>query len=167
MNTEATNFQRCRGGVAEGALQRGRCRGVCALMLPCLDLSCLPRFVHPCLPGCLDTSPHHHYPALLFMPAMDGKHAISAQARKRDASKTPNLTKPPAKAVTISAAAVFKKQKPNTPQLRSSSRTPLRSTVKKTTRKTAVEEVHPLALAFKGEKSSAFTGTALTTSRKQ
>jgi hypothetical protein len=101
------------------------------------------------------------------MPAMHGKYAISAQARKRDAFKTPRLTKPPATAVTISAAAVSKRQKPNTPQLRSSSRTPLKSTIKKTARKAAVEEVHPLALAFKGEKSFAFTDTVLTTFREQ
>ncbi|KAF3040816.1 hypothetical protein E8E11_007227 [Didymella keratinophila] len=80
---------------------------------------------------------------------MDGKHTISARERKRDEFKTPNLIKPPAKAVTISAVAVFKRQKPNTPQLRSSSRAPLRSTMKRTAKNTAAEEVHPLALAFK------------------
>ncbi|KAF3032608.1 hypothetical protein E8E12_003640 [Didymella heteroderae] len=81
--------------------------------------------------------------------ATEGKRAISAQVRKRDAFKTPYPLEPQAKAVTISAAAVFKKQKPDTPQLRSSSRTPLRPTVKRTAGKTEGREVHPLTLAFK------------------
>ncbi|KAJ4378366.1 hypothetical protein N0V86_006067 [Didymella sp. IMI 355093] len=72
---------------------------------------------------------------------MNGQHTASAmQARNRDAFKTPHLVRPPAKAVTISAATVFKKRKLDTPQ---------RSTVKRTSRKTQVEEMHPLALAFK------------------
>ncbi|KAF2625628.1 hypothetical protein BU25DRAFT_492878 [Macroventuria anomochaeta] len=81
---------------------------------------------------------------------MDGRGATSAiQLRNRDAFKTPNLSKPPAKAVTISAAAVFKKRKLDTAQLRSSSRSPQKSTVKKMNKKRPEEEVHALALAFK------------------
>lgn len=123
----------------------------CFLLGCSMSSSSLPPLFHLCLPGCVNTSSHRHRSALLSPPAMDRKHATSAQARKRAAFKTPNLPRPPAKAVTVSAAAVFKKEKPKTPQLRSSSRTPLRSTVKRTAKKSQVEEVHPLALAFKGK----------------
>jgi hypothetical protein len=82
---------------------------------------------------------------------MDDKGAASAvQLRNRDAVKTLDITRPRQKAVTISAAAVFKKQKLDTPQLRPSPRSPQKPTSKKTSRKKQEEEVHPLALAFKG-----------------
>ena len=82
---------------------------------------------------------------------MDGKSATSAvQLRNQHAFRTPNPSKPPAKAMTISAAAVFKRRKLDTPQLRSNSRSPQDLTVKSIKRKTQEEGVHPLALAFKG-----------------
>ncbi|KAF1928552.1 uncharacterized protein M421DRAFT_62411 [Didymella exigua CBS 183.55] len=71
------------------------------------------------------------------------------QPRNRDAFKTPNLSKPPSKVVAVSTTTVFKKQKLDRPQLQCTSRSPQRSTVRKTRRKTHVEEVHPLALAFR------------------
>lgn len=98
---------------------------------------------------------------------MDGECALSARARKRDARNTPNLSKSLAKDDTISAAAVFTGQKPDTKQLQHNSHTPRRLIVKRTAKKTAIEEVHSLALAFKGEESSAFTSTVLMMSREQ
>lgn len=81
---------------------------------------------------------------------MDVNKATSPlQLRNHDAFKTPNLVKPPKKSVTVSAAAIFKKQKLDTPHIRSSSHSPQKSTVKKPVRRRQ-EEVHPLAVAFKG-----------------
>ena len=109
------------------------------------------------------TSPHLTLTELLHLPrsTMEGKAATSAlQQRSRDAFKTPNITKPAKKAVTISAAGVFQKRKLDTPQLRDSSRSPQKSNAKKTRVKRQEEEVHPLALAFKGVFFSApSTGT--------
>lgn len=82
---------------------------------------------------------------------MDVKNTISVtQLPKRDAFKPPNLTRPPKKTATVSAAAIFKKQKYDTPQACPSSRSPPKSTVKRSGRRRQDKEVHPLALAFKG-----------------
>ena len=82
---------------------------------------------------------------------MDVNKATSPlQLRNHDAFKTPNLVKPPKKSVTVSAAAIFKKQKLDTPHIRSSSHSLQKSTVKKPVRRRQEEEVHPLAVAFKG-----------------
>ncbi|KAF9693466.1 hypothetical protein EKO04_008358 [Ascochyta lentis] len=81
---------------------------------------------------------------------MDGQGATSAtQRRNRDALKTPNLTKPPETTLAVSAAAMFKRQKLDSPQTWSSSRSPRKSTTKKSSKRKQEEKVHDLALSFK------------------
>jgi hypothetical protein len=80
---------------------------------------------------------------------MDGTGAASAtQMRSRNALKTPNASKPPAKAMTVSAAAVFRKNL-STPQVATGTRS-LEKTLKKPNKKKQPVGMHPLALAFKG-----------------
>ncbi|KAJ4349012.1 hypothetical protein N0V95_004949 [Ascochyta clinopodiicola] len=87
---------------------------------------------------------------------MKGQGAISPTLpRNRDAFKTPNLTKPPKTTVTISAAAMFKRQKLDLRQTGSSSHSPRKSTAKRSSEKRKEEKVHPLALSFK-ETSEAY-----------
>ncbi|KAJ4310885.1 hypothetical protein N0V94_008231 [Neodidymelliopsis sp. IMI 364377] len=79
---------------------------------------------------------------------MNGTGTASAkQMRSRNASKTPVTSKPPAKTVTVSAAAVFRKNL-STPQVATGSRS-LETTLKKPNKKKQQVEMHPLALAFK------------------
>ena len=81
---------------------------------------------------------------------MAGKGAASAmQLRHKDAYKTPSLTKPPVEAVTVSAAAVFKNQKIDASKDRSAQPSTKKSATK-LNRDEHEDEVHPLALAFKG-----------------
>ena len=81
---------------------------------------------------------------------MAGKDASSAvQLRHRDAHKTQTVSKPPPKAVTVSAAAMFKHKKVDTPQGQPSPRSLQKSTTKTVKKKQEVD-VHPLALAFRG-----------------
>lgn len=96
---------------------------------------------------------------------MDGKDAIFAtQPHIRDAFKMPNFDKPPVKTVTVSAAGLFKSQKLHT-RLQPGSHSTQKSTSRRTNRKKeAEEEVHPLALTFKGASRLMFTKTQLTSS---
>jgi hypothetical protein len=85
---------------------------------------------------------------------MAGKGAASAmQLRHKDAYKTPSLTRSPAKAATVSAAAIFKNQKIDASKDRSAQPSTNKSTAK-INREEIEEEVHPLALAFKGAAMS-------------
>lgn len=97
------------------------------------------------------TSPRQTSSLNVATPTMDGKRATSAvQPRQQDAYKTPTASKPPRKAATVSAAAVFKRAKLDTPQDRPSAHSLQKSTTKTAKKKKKEEIVHPLALAFKG-----------------
>ncbi|KZM19261.1 uncharacterized protein EKO05_0007346 [Ascochyta rabiei] len=80
---------------------------------------------------------------------MDGQSVISAtQPCNRNAFKTPNLTKPPKTTATVSAAAVFKRQKVELAQTGSRFRSPQKSAAERWSKRRQVEKVHPLALSF-------------------
>jgi hypothetical protein len=86
------------------------------------------------------------------------------QLRHKDVYKIPSLTRPPAKAGTVSTAAVFKNQKIDTSKDRSAqSIASTKKSAAKLNREERKEEEHPPALAFKGSVMSLSDGRALLT----
>lgn len=72
----------------------------------------LPRGIQSRLPAHIaSVSLDNHLTTATFTSTKAGKGAASAmQLRHKNASKTPSLTRPPAKAATVSAAAVLQEQ---------------------------------------------------------
>ena len=109
----------------------------------CLEASSLPFLATLLLLTSTTISPS------TFTSAMAGKGVASAMAlRHKYTYETQNLKKPPAKAATVSATAVFKNQNIDASKDMSAQPSTKKSTAK-INREEHEELVHPLVLAFK------------------